>query len=188
MDMKTNINLGNSSKFVGYNTNGITNCLDLCKKILSNYGLTSYGSSSHVFKLMYEQNGKLSYYGQNPQDNYRQAINCIDRHLENNRPIIVGVNHTINRNINEGTTDHFVVIYGRGYDDKLKQYYYTYYEVGKGTIEKGYDDNLNRFYYVDSDKPLLYDSESRRGDKARFDVIQVRPNDGDNNGTVAQNS
>ena len=35
--MKKPINLGDSSKFVSYKTNGITNCLDLCKMILNNY-------------------------------------------------------------------------------------------------------------------------------------------------------
>jgi hypothetical protein len=69
-----------------------------------------------------------------------------------------------------------VVIYGRGYDEIEKCDYYNYYEVGKSNIEAGYDDKLNRFYYKDSDKPLFYDPESKRGDKARFDVIQVRPN------------
>jgi hypothetical protein len=174
--MKRNINLGDKRKFVGYKTNGITNCLDLCKKIMNNYGLTSYGTSSNIYRLMYEVNGKLEYYGDNIRENYKNAIECIDRHLENNRPIIVGVNHTINRGINEGTTDHFVVIYGRGYDEIEKCYFYNYYEVGKSGIEAGYDDIQNRFYYKDGDKPLFYDSESKRGDKSRFDVVQVRPN------------
>lgn len=176
--MKKNINLGDSKKFVAYKTNGITNCLDLCKKVLNNHGLTSYGSSSNMFRLMHEANGKLQYYGNNPKENYRKAIECIDKHLENGRPIIVGVNHTFNRNINDGTTDHFVVIYGRGYDNDIKSYFYQYYEVGKGDVVNGYDDALNRFYYIEGEKPLFYDPESKRGDKARFDVIQVRPNDG----------
>ena len=44
-----------------------------------------------------EENNKLVYYGDNPTANYK-GYECIDRHLENNRPIIVGVNHTIGRN------------------------------------------------------------------------------------------
>ena len=55
--MKKNINLGSKDKFVGWKTNGVTNCLDLCKTILKKYKLTEFGSSSNVFKLMYEQNG-----------------------------------------------------------------------------------------------------------------------------------
>ena len=116
--MKENINLGDKSKFVPYGDNGVKNCLELCKMILKKYGLTNFGSSSNIFRLMHEQNGKLTYFGNNPKDNYKQAIECIDKHLEKQKPIIVGVNHTIGRNIKEGTTDHFVVIYGREFDGK----------------------------------------------------------------------
>lgn len=184
--IKKNIDLGSAEKFVPYKMNGIINCLDLCKKILNNYGLTSYGSSTNVYKLMHEINGQLAYYGNNPRENYKKAISCIDRHLENNRPIIVGVNHTLNKGINEGATDHFVVIYGRGYDNNVEKYYYTYYEVGKGHVENGYNSVLNRFYYKDDKYPQLCDTESQRGDKARFDVTQVRPNDGILDGTTTQ--
>ena len=109
--------------------------------------------------------------------NYKQAIECIDRHLENGRPIIVGVNHTIGRGINEGTTDHFVVIYGREYIDG--QYAYFYYEVGKSNVMYGYNDEKNRFIYDISNpnEPQFYDDKSSRSDGARFDVIQIRPND-----------
>ena len=174
--MKANINLGDTSKFVSYGTNGVKNCLDLCKMILKKYGLSNFGSSANIFRLMYEKNGKLDYYGENPKENYKQAIDCIDRHLENGRPIIVGVNHTIGRGINEGTTDHFVVIYGREYVDE--HYLYYYYEVGKGSVVYGFNED-NRFIYDISNpnKPKLYDEKSSIYNGARFDVIQVRPND-----------
>ena len=175
--MKENINLGEDSKFVSYGTNGVKNCLDLCKMILKKYGLSNFGSSDNIFRLMYEKNGKLDYYGSNPKENYKQAIDCIDRHLEKGRPIIVGVNHTIDRGINEGTTDHFVVIYGREYIDE--RYVYFYYEVGKSNVMYGYNDDENRFIYDISnpDDPQFYDDKSSRSDCARFDVIQIRPND-----------
>ena len=175
--MKENINLGDKSKFVSFGTNGIKNCLDLCKMILKNYGLTNFGSSSNCFKLMCEKNNKLVDCGDNPKENYKQAIECIDRHLEKGRPIIVGVNHTIGRGINDGTTDHFVVIYGREYIDD--HYVYFYYEVGKSNVLYGYNDAENRFIYDTSNPncPQFFDDVSNRSDGARFDVIQVRPND-----------
>lgn len=176
--MKKNINLGKAECFLPYKTNGITNCLELCKKVLGKHGITNYGSSSNIFKLMHETGGKLQYFGNNPTENYKKAIECIDNHLENGRPIIVGVNHTLNRGINDGATDHFVVIYGRAYDNEIRAYYYLYYEVGKSSIASGFNDALNRLYYIEGAKPLFYDPESSRGDKARFDVVQVRPNDG----------
>lgn len=187
MGIKKNINLGDKKKFVAYKTNGVTNCLELCKTILKKYGLTSYGSSSNVFKLMYEKCSKLVPYGDNIQNNYHNAIDSIDRHLENNRPIIVGVNHTLNNTYNEGATDHFVVIYGRGYDNNSKCYYYNYYEVGKTKIEDGYNDELNRLIFKDNNIPEFYDEKSQRSDNARFDVTQVRPNDDNLEGTVPQN-
>ena len=59
--MKENINLGDKSKFVSYGTNGVKNCLDLCKMILKKYGLSNFGSSANIFRLMYEKNDKLDY-------------------------------------------------------------------------------------------------------------------------------
>lgn len=179
------INLGDKNKSVTYKTNGLTNCLDLCKLILNKYGITSYGSSSNVYKLMYESNGKLIHYGTNVKENYENAIECIDRHLNNGRPIIVGVNHTLGNTYNEGATDHFVVIYGKGFDESVNKQFYTYYEVGKTDLEHVYNDDLNRFYYDDKTYNL-YDITSSRSDKKRFDVTQVRPNDGILDGTINQ--
>ena len=183
--MKENINLGSKEKFVGWKANGVTNCLDLCKSILKKYDLSEFGSSSNVFKLMYEKDGKLVHYGTDVVNNYKRAIDCIDRHLESNHPIIVGVNHTIDRGINEGTTDHFVVIYGREYVGE--ELYYMYYEVGKSDISAGYNNVENRFKYVETNPPYFYDEQSSRGDRCRFDVTQVRPNDGILDGTIPQN-
>ena len=171
------VNLGDKSKVVTYGSNGLTNCLDLCKCILKKYGLTNFGSPNNIFRLIYEDNGTIKYYGSNPQDNYRKAIECIDNHLDNGRPIIVGVNHTLGKTINEGATDHFVVIYGKGYEDG--NYFYTYYEVGKSSIDASYNDKDNRFIYVDDENPLFYDIKSNRKDGKRFDVTQVRPNNND---------
>lgn len=171
------IDLGDKSKVVTYKTNGVTNCLDLCKMILNNYGLNNYGSSNNIYRLMHEVGGTLEYYGKNPRKNYREAIECIDKHLNSGRPIIVGVNHTLGRGINEGTTDHFVVIYGKGYDSNFDCNYYTYYEVGKSNISASYDDENNRLLYIDEEEPAFYDFKSNRGDGKRFDVTQVRPNE-----------
>ena len=172
------INLGDENKFIPFGDKGINNCLDLCKSILKIYGLNNYGSSNNIFKLMYEENNTLKYYGDNPRENYYNAIKCIDNHLINGRPIIVGVNHQFNKGINEGTTDHFVVIYGKGYDNELNCYYYPYYEVGRSNVNNGYNEKLNRFLYIDSDEPLLYNPKSNHTSKVRYDVIQIRPNDG----------
>lgn len=99
------------------------------------------------------------------QQNYQNAIDCIDRHLEAGRPIIVGVNHKIGQIINEKTTDHFVVIYGRVYDSETGYYHYLYYDVCTGHTSIGYNDNSNRFIYRNTNPPYLYDDVSPRTDK-----------------------
>jgi hypothetical protein len=184
--MAENIDLGDASKFRGYTPDAPAGCYDKSALILSLYGVSPAGDKTKVFKLMYEDGGKYHYYGKNPKENYANAIKCIDRHLEAGRPIIVGVSHTIGRNINEGATDHFIPIYGREFVDGY--WYYMYYEVGKSKTVAGYDGANNRFKY-DPDGPngpLFYDIKSKIHGNARFDVTQVRPNDGDYTGTVSQ--
>ena len=113
-------------------------------------------------------------------------MDCIDRHLEAGRPIIVGVNHSINKGINEKTTDHFVVITGRGYDESLQTHYYTYIETARGPARavEACDAQKNRIYYT-TPPPLLQDNNTYLGeDPKRYQITQVRPNDGNTIGTI----
>ncbi|MBI9056093.1 MAG: hypothetical protein JEY96_19890 [Bacteroidales bacterium] len=63
------------------------------------------------------------------------AINYLDSYLDQNIPVVVGVDHTFNAELstgksnpndvgyNEGTTDHFITIIAKGKTDKGKKYY-----------------------------------------------------------------
>ena len=84
-----------------------------------------------------DPDGALQYYGNNPADKYAKAIACIDRHLDAipPRPIMIGLNEKPRGGVNEGTTDHFVVIIGRGYNTDKGKYYYTYIDTA-GTISQ----------------------------------------------------
>ena len=195
--MRANIDLSTTvypgvQKFVGYDKDG-KGCHRRSVRTLTNYGLSSYGSPTNVFKLLYEKNYgtaekpnyKLVYFGANPKENYKKAIECIDRHLDNNRPIIVGIHHVFGAKYNtDHTTDHFVVIYGREYVDGYATY--LYYENGRSQVADGANKN-NRFIY-DPDGPSLYDETPNIYKDRRFDVTQVRPNDGNIEGTVNQNA
>lgn len=146
--------------------------------MLKNHGVTTYGNSQQVYQLTWEQNGKLVHYGNaaDVKSNYTKALACIDRHLKDNRPIIIGVNHSLKQGRNEGATDHFMLITGKGYDAVKGQYYYTYTDPGRSMAVNGCDTKENRLYY-DSGTNEFYDLEA--GSKnSRFDVTQVRPNDG----------
>lgn len=124
--------------------------------------------------------------------NYRNAINCLDEHLEADRPIIVGVSHSKPRRTkkgalnlaNEGATDHFIVVNGRGFDEVLGLPYYTYYEVGTART-LGYNMEKNRLVY-DPINLAFYDLVASSSEDKRYDVTQVRPNNKNLKGTIKQ--
>ena len=164
------------NNFVGYNVS--KDCMKGCKEIMSNYGIDPPGSSANVYQLLFERNGALEYYDtKNYKTVYANAIACINRHLDAKRPIIVGVNHSPDKPINEGTTDHWIVIAGRGYDTTQKQYYYTYMDTGRNSASDGCNTTKNRLYY-DSQNYTFRDTEAGASNTKKFDVSQVRPNDG----------
>lgn len=184
---KENKELMDKNKYFPY-IKGICDCLCSAKKIMDGYNVP-YGSSDKVIQLLREVNGKMTYYG-NPNENYKRAIDCIDRHLNAGRPIIVGVNHDLDLGYNgDKTTDHFVIITGRGYDSNKGQYYYTYIETGRfpGHENEACDTQKNRFYH-DSKNCTLRDSAAGTYNDLIYDISQIRPNDGNYNGTVNSNA
>lgn len=168
---KDPIELMDKDKFVGWRKDA--NCLELCQEILDNYGISNYGSRENIFRLTYEVNGVLTNWGDNPRQNYKNAIECIDKHLNAHRVIIVGVNHTPKLGFNEGSTDHFIVITGRGYNTAYRQYYYTFMDNASSDPNQGCSTD-NRLYYLEGtdlggDAPV---------NSWKYTVTQVRPNDG----------
>ena len=73
----------------------------------------------------------------------QQGVQTIDSYLAASRPIIVGVNHTLGRSYNEGTTDHYVVIVGSGRANGTT--YYRFYDPGTLRMAAG-TSPLNRLY------------------------------------------
>ena len=138
-----------------------------------------YGSSANVYQLMWQlPNNVLTHYGDDYKTTFGQAYKCIVRHLEAKRPIIVGVHHTFyygDKSYNEGTTDHWIIVTGKGYDGAKQQYYFTYMETGTNYVDVGCDNNENRLYY-DREKIVLCDPKNYKG--KTYVVSQVRPNDG----------
>ena len=176
--------LTNQDHFVGYDVSG--DCMAGCRSIMANYGVAT-GSSANVYQLLYERNGNLEYYdAQGYETVYDNAVNCINRHLDANRPIIVGVNHTPNRPINEGATDHWIVVTGRRYDATLQQYYYIYMDTGRYNAADGCNTTDNRLYYNEENHTIRDENAGSNG-RRQYDITQVRPNDGQNlNETISQ--
>ena len=171
------------TKFVPWN-NG--NCYELCTQILANYGINYPGSPEYVYQLLYEDGdeGDLKFASTNPEVDYERAIECIDRHLNNDKPIIAGVNYDIGFANSDGT-DHFIVITGRGYDSQLGQYYYTFMDCGTSIVDHGCNTNVNRLYYYNDFLPTFEGNSLGTGNgEVNLSVTHVRPNDGNTENTT----
>ena len=162
---------------------GGTGCYYASHLILQNYGLSekSAPNDSSKFQIATEDRSSnnttnSSIYLKFNSEIARQSVDYINSQLEEGWPVLVGVDHTFDyklkingvyRNINEGTTDHFIVIVGRkNIDSNL---YYIYYEVGTHNKEKGESDD---------NKLLLGDDYSLRREmkNKKYIVTQVRRN------------
>ncbi|MTI31745.1 hypothetical protein [Xanthovirga aplysinae] len=154
---KVNIDLrGNNSKWqtqydprFGTKKKQDVSCWKACKVILSNYGVVGgdLKNNKALFQIATEKDNKLVV---NPNI-AQNAIKYINEQLELNKPILVGVDHTYKYKggfNNDFTTDHFIVIVGRGYD-KDKGDYYLFYEVGTKHKTNGTSDNNKLFVQED---------------------------------------
>ncbi len=158
-----------------------TACLKACRLILENAGLhKNSGANSGQFVVSKENRSSTN---KKDQDKYIEvdssvaltAINYIDRQLEARYPVVVGVDHTYNYGYNEGTTDHFIVIIGRGCTEN--EAYYYFYEVATNTK----DNNGEHKGKHDNNKLYVKDDNSLRGtpyynDEKKYVVTQVRLN------------
>ena len=148
-----------------------------CKKVADALVVDVYGmdpgSCANAFQLAYENGAETDYLVAN-YEAYINAQSCIETIIDGGGVIIAGVDHHPNRRINEGSTDHFIVI--TGYEimaDGSK--YYRYLETGTDFPEKQQDSN-NRLYC--SDESGMIRGVSRQNPKKTYTITQVRPNDG----------
>lgn len=150
------------------------------KCLLQNYGINddgSYASRTNSIRLTYEKNNVLYYFcleGEDYKNKYDTVVKSIINHLNNKKPVIVGVNHTFNKGINEGTSDHWVTIYAYGYSGSTL--YFRYFESGSNHASSTNRDDI--FLYEDGDKPKLYNNRAHPsggvGAPRRYDVTVVK--------------
>ena len=150
------------------------NCDEVSVKILKQIlGQNAYvGSNSNKIQLLLENsNGVLYKVG-----DANTVFSTLNAHLAADHPIMIGVNHTPNRGINENATDHFVVITGRFYDYEKNQYYFKYIETAhwKSNPSKAVA-NDNRLYY-DSQAGTFIDDTGGSGRNLKYTLTQIRPN------------
>lgn len=136
-----------------------------------------YSKAENSIRLVYEKDGVLCYFcldGEDYKDKYNKVVDSIKEHLSNNRPVIVGVNHTFNGEKNEGTTDHWVVIYA--YGEHNSKTYFRYFETGSDHATSSNREDI--FWYEDGEKPKLYNNNAYpsggTGNPRRYDVTVVK--------------
>ena len=180
-----NIDLMDKAWFVGYDKSH--DCLKGCYAILDNMGIDEHGSSAEVIYLARENESHtaLENYGNNVEENYKNAVNCINDHLEEGRAIIVGADYKLGNDANDGTIDHFVLIVGCGFDEILNENYYIYVETGTYHDYKGVNPEDNRFYY-DQEKEMFVDEQNYSNKE--LTITEIRPNNGEEYDTISQPS
>ena len=176
-----------------FDNGGGTACFDTCKKILVNSGLSSNSASPITRFQVAKENKKLlqstnqSEYLVIDVQTAKDGIAYLDSELESGYPVLVGVDYEFDRKIKlkngkidylnktDYTTDHYIVIVGRRYDEK--NLYYLFYDVGTNSInEKQYKAGSN-----DNNRLFLQNDYSLRGQsqipsKHFYVVTQIRRN------------
>jgi hypothetical protein len=157
---------------------GNTNCKRVCDSIISVLNIVSEGATELL------SNGKYGAFYQVALENEENTalihnkekslagINYLNSSLEKGLPVIVGINHTFrkdktrNQNINEYTTDHFVVIVGRHCENDT--IYYRFWDVGSSRGASG----DFKFELIDNYKLTCHSDYNSR----KIDVTQIRRN------------
>jgi RHS repeat-associated protein len=143
-----------------------TACFTTCQTILRNNGVNNPAPRNLAIQMTTENTARN---GLNIAPNANQGLIAINQSLQNGVPIIVGVNHTFGNNYNEGTTDHFIVIIGRGYDQG--RLYYRFFDVGTQRANMGASP-MNRLFLQNNNTLSGVTQYNQR----RYTVSQVRPN------------
>lgn len=120
-------------------------CKKTCDDILNKAGLASTSKRGEdKFQTALESKNHKSIVID--IDIAKQAVEYINEQLKNGQPVQVGVDHALNYKgggINEGTTDHFVIIIGKGCDNGKT--YFRFYDVATRNNDKGASKNNKLF-------------------------------------------
>ena len=141
-------------------------CKRACDVMMSNAGATSAGRNDAT-----QQVGKETKTGIVPTNNLRLGNQTLQNEVEaRGNPIIVGVDRGIfGRGMNDGTTDHWVVVSGVNYDLRSNTTSYNYFDPGNRNAAQGAS-NSNVFTRSNNG---LYTTLNRR---TPYTITNIRPN------------
>ena len=142
-------------------------CFKATQKIIRNYGLpSSSGANINPIITASQKNSSTL-----EVVNFQLGIEYINEQLTNSKPVIVGVDDGRNAKYNsDKTSEHFLVLVGKGCDNGSQ--YYRYFEVGTAHLTKGTKET-NRLFIKESEQ--LIQGKHPDGTKT-YTVAQVRRN------------
>ena len=172
------IHISLSQKIAFSHQVGQDDCKKRCDIIIAKLNIESEGAigeclfsgrkAFYQLALENENNTALIF----DENNVSAGIEYLNLSLDKGLPVVVGVNHTFfkdktrNKKINELTTDHFVVIVGRGCNNG--RIYYNFWDVG---TQHG---KVNDYkFYFDENNHLYCPSDFR---KRKTHITQIRRN------------
>ncbi|HRG66831.1 MAG TPA: RHS repeat-associated core domain-containing protein, partial [Saprospiraceae bacterium] len=143
-------------------------CYRASKMILGYAGVDG-GGRENLFQVAIETAENTAIL---PTKQAQEGTEYLDAQLEKGNLVLVGVDHTLGKANKNGdnTTDHFVVIDGRFYDQEKQQNYYRFNEVGTRDESKAKSQN-NRLYLNKDGLITGKDHKSRQ-----LTVSQIRRN------------
>lgn len=130
----------------------MTNCKDLADAQLAKANKFAVGADQRV-QMITENSSNKSI---NISNSAESGIQSINDALETGNPIIVGVHYEFDKRtksgnqINEGTTDHFIVVVGRGSDEQGN--YFNFYDNATAHSDLGTSEQ-NKLY-LNQDRTL----------------------------------
>lgn len=163
---------GAISKFIGYDSKDKSGCLRRCLDMLG-YRNYRIGAIRDIRMVTKGDNGRA---GEHTAE-YQEGLNLINTLLAQKRPVVVGIDYSTSRTgetINEGITDHFVVIVSketRLIDGKETEVY-RYYDPITSKEPKGtHEDN---FLFLKNNKLIGVYKHHPQKPNLRYTVTQVR--------------
>ncbi|MCQ2166069.1 MAG: hypothetical protein MJY49_01385 [Bacteroidales bacterium] len=152
------IKLDNNFKYKGYSECGC-NCNEVAKSIIKEMGFETTGANDAVYIKSEVTNDDNSHGLRDTNDSdvgglvqhigtSEECAKYLVSALSMGMPVVVGIDYAGGRLINEGTTDHFVVIYNYGYENGVL--FFNYIETGRNSAfwEEAHS-NRNILYYDD---------------------------------------
>ena len=147
-------------------------CKKACDAILNKNGLSSTSKlAEDLYQTAIENKDHSKLLINNSVS--QTALKYINDQLLNGHPVQVGVDHALDYKggtLNEGTTDHFIVIVGKNCEKG--NVYYRFYDVGTSYESKGASTN-NRLHLNKANYALQGRTEYN---KNSYTVTQVRKN------------